>query len=1307
MPKIRLTKILFVISAFVMMTALFLCANISPVSAEASGIDYTKMLTVTESGEGYTYTDGTIVSDGFATLNALVAEILANRVENFNAIIYFDNIATSDYITVSSGPVLFNGSVNYVATEKQPFLRVKNGADAILQGLSIVAKDFSAIYVDRGATLTIESGSLSITDDTEVSYTVLNNKGAIVINSATILNDARLGEYPLGNAIGQDDDGATLVINGGTYRGSNALSIGGGVVTANGGDFVATGRGGSAGGYALHLTNSAVAYISGGYFDSLNDKDRTVRNDGGSITYTEGTVSGKMGTAGQGKITVKDTSISPEKNYILLPDSYGVTYLYSDGITSISNLKLGYLSSSLYGHYAVRWGNVSGGYATTDTNPSLSSFSAGEIRVETDNKYTVTVYLGIEEKGSFSVQYNSMVYATDIDSLVTLNDGYAITSRKISDREVSFPYKVTKDTDVVLSVGLAKPQLGSIEDINGACSGTANVIEAPITEGSGLSYTYSWEKQTMSGWAVVSTERTLEVKDVADSGGYKLTVKVTDGAEEKSASTEFIVKLTKGTYVGITHDGLTGVYDKNKRLSDYVLEEGYFWVDPTVVPTVSTVEYDARYCPDPDNFEPYELKINLILEKAAPVSSIHSTLPSVAYDPNRTLADVELSSGWRWADPTVVPTVKVTSYSALYSPDENYEEYATSIAMYLTKANHTAKENLHLTVKYEPYLTAYSVLAENKGKGIGVGYYFDQFGLSSPCRQVVTSIGEKEYPAYYNSDSDNYNDFDDVNIILRVEKGLSVMEYPEGELDGGVFNNLTLASVRLEDGWRWQNPTELLTVTKTEYALFHNPDSELYEDYSTSVRVVVTKADVPVAERTHPKITGTYANRTLSEYSLNDGWSWIDGTVTPTVDKKEYQAKLDKGKNYNDYIGTVTVDLAKAVIDMSAVIFDDVKKVYDGTPISVECKNLPVGITVSYVGNTKTYAGEYTVTASFGQPDTVNYELIPDMTAKITVEKAVYDMSGIGLNDLTVTYDGEVHNVVCTDLPDGVTVVGYENNGKVNAGRYPVTVTFGQADSDNYELVSKRTVYITIKKATTEFIGERIQHFLYDGEEKFPTVTVNNGEQRLNTTAVAKKEVGEYEIVFFTEESCNYEGTEITVILCINAEYVESGEDGVSAQNNLFVRLYDYVDGIRDSVEISGRVVEGSVTDSSFTAFIVVEGIEQGGEYTILLLLPDSLRGEGIVVEYLLDGEYVMLESVQNGNYLSIKSSYPQGQFRFTSNSYFVTEGSADGLEWWGILLITLGSAALAGGITVGVIFGVKAIKKKKIGSQLNEEEPK
>lgn len=95
------------------------------------------------------------------------------------------------------------------------------------------------------------------------------------------------------------------------------------------------------------------------------------------------------------------------------------------------------------------------------------------------------------------------------------------------------------------------------------------------------------------------------------------------------------------------------------------------------------------------------------------------------------------------------------------------------------------------------------------------------------------------------------------------------------------------------------------------------------------------------------------------------------------------------------------------------------------------------------------------------------------------VEKPVIPEVEFTFEDDTVIYDGQVHSLVATNLPDGASVV-YENNGKIDAGTYEVTAT---VSCDGYKSTTK-TATLTIEKRNVSIIDLKAEDKTYDGTDK-------------------------------------------------------------------------------------------------------------------------------------------------------------------------------------------------------------------------------
>ena len=258
-----------------------------------------------------------------------------------------------------------------------------------------------------------------------------------------------------------------------------------------------------------------------------------------------------------------------------------------------------------------------------------------------------------------------------------------------------------------------------------------------------------------------------------------------------------------------------------------------------------------------------------------------------------------------------------------------------------------------------------------------------------------------------------------------------------------------------------------------------------YAVYAQGGILISTNKDIvydgsPVAEGVDFTVEGTDGVEFTYLY-MTAGDESISGLPTNAGDYTLSAYALNEEKQFISVLFDITI--AKATYDMSGITFEDGSFTYDGQAHSLAIAgNLPYGVSVNYINNAQVNAGEYTVTAKF-TGDYTNYNTIDDMTAKLTIAKADYDMSGITFADDSVPYNGEEQSLIVSGtLPAGVTVT-YEGNGKVNAGEYTVTASFA-GDYDNYNAIADMTATLTIAKADYDMSDITFEDgsFTYDGQ---------------------------------------------------------------------------------------------------------------------------------------------------------------------------------------------------------------------------------
>ena len=233
--------------------------------------------------------------------------------------------------------------------------------------------------------------------------------------------------------------------------------------------------------------------------------------------------------------------------------------------------------------------------------------------------------------------------------------------------------------------------------------------------------------------------------------------------------------------------------------------------------------------------------------------------------------------------------------------------------------------------------------------------------------------------------------------------------------------------------------------------------------------------------------------------------------------------------------------------DFSKTVFADKAVTYKkGTAHSIFVENIPEDVEVMYIGNGKEAAGEYTVEAHFyyGGAELVDKK----MTATLTVNRATYDMSGVTLPSVSVTYTGDaVTTGIEGTLPTGVTATvtykdadGNDVDEIIDGGKYTAWATF-KGDSKNYYSILPISATVTVLPASVGGISFKDTSFVYDGTVKTITVTGVPSDITVDYSIVGASAPGKYEIVAKFNTGANYLPIpDMTATMTIRVENPES-----------------------------------------------------------------------------------------------------------------------------------------------------------------------
>ena len=230
-----------------------------------------------------------------------------------------------------------------------------------------------------------------------------------------------------------------------------------------------------------------------------------------------------------------------------------------------------------------------------------------------------------------------------------------------------------------------------------------------------------------------------------------------------------------------------------------------------------------------------------------------------------------------------------------------------------------------------------------------------------------TDVGEYDISVSGITASDNYN-VSFVSGKLTINKKEAKVDwtiaksyvYNDGQtLPTATYDGKTANLIFTKDGkeCEFKNAgTYTVTVADDNYILTNNEKT-----------IVINKARYTAAPAL--SLSGTYdPNKTLGNYALSEGFTWVNPDEVPVCKKKEYAAKYNMDSdNYEDFETTVTLVLQKATVTLAQNLFEFN---YDGASheigTTVKYNNIEVTepYTLTFEKNMFSAAGTHKTTAT-------------------------------------------------------------------------------------------------------------------------------------------------------------------------------------------------------------------------------------------------------------------------------------------------------------------------------------------------------
>ena len=309
------------------------------------------------------------------------------------------------------------------------------------------------------------------------------------------------------------------------------------------------------------------------------------------------------------------------------------------------------------------------------------------------NAGTYTIYFkvvdtanGAEEKGSVKFTISpAKVIVTVNDVTITYGDtpvfSYEVTelvNGETLSGEAVYSGAGTDAGDYVISVsGLTASDNYNVSFVPGKL--TINKKPATVAWTIAENYVYNDGQTLPTATYDGKTANLIFTKDgkaceFKNAGTYTVTIADDNNYDLTGSETTKTIVINKAKYTAAPALSLSGTYAPGKTLGNYALAEGFTWVNPDEVPVCTKTEYAAKYNMDHDNYEDFETKVTLDLQKAT------VTLAQNLFEFNYDGASHEISTTVRYNNIEVTEPYTLTFEKKEFSAAGTHKTTATLTA---------------------------------------------------------------------------------------------------------------------------------------------------------------------------------------------------------------------------------------------------------------------------------------------------------------------------------------------------------------------------------------------------------------------------------------------------------------------------------------------------------------------------------------------------------------------------------------------------------------------------------------------------
>lgn len=698
-----------------------------------------------------------------------------------------------------------------------------------------------------------------------------------------------------------------------------------------------------------------------------------------------------------GKITV--TINKAEVTATVTPKSDKLTY--GDNLPSLTATINGETYTIESGKYELHLGmtSITGNVANNVGTYNIENVDISDLRANyPDNNYEIEVVT----KGAITINEADLTVTVSLDKTeLTYGEALPIISYTVSGLKLSDTVTITKtEFAEKLDVGTYTAEVTLSGEKTKFYNITVNTVEFKVNKRP-ATITIDKVNDIIYGDKAPVLSATVDGVLVGDSLSYTLKPGYTVGAKpgNYTASVDFDENAAENKNYAITATGRTfnvGTKDLTIKLNNTAtvavgktykveaehLEKIGLVAGDTVTGNV-TITKDVAGTYNADDFD----KTNLVVKNAGCyVISYEMSVTFVEVTFAIDFADVTLTYDGQPHGVLVTKTDESKNYTITYGTTENdctlnnspeytnagtykiyfkvvdndtLADYVGYVTLTISLAKVTVKVD-DVTITYgEKPAFSYTVTGLVNGETLS-----GEAGYSG----AGTDAGDYEISVSGLSASDNYAVTVKTGKLTIDKKTAEVAwtiaesyVYNDGQtLPTATYDGKTASLIFTKDGKACEFKTAgtyTVTVADDNYILTNNEKT-----------IVINKAKY-TSVTAHTALSGTYApDKTLGNYALAEGFTWVNPGETPVCTKTEYAAKYNMDPaNYEDFETTVTLVLQKATVTLAQNLFEFN---YDGASYeistTVKYNNIEVTepYTLTFEKNMFSAAGTHKTTAT-------------------------------------------------------------------------------------------------------------------------------------------------------------------------------------------------------------------------------------------------------------------------------------------------------------------------------------------------------